>query len=100
MDAAQVVQIILVIVIVVLAILLVVLGIQVFFILKELRKTVAKTNRVLDDTEVITESIAEPISSLSNVGTTIRAATSLINMFLGKAETTVRKERREEEKNE
>ena len=37
-------------VIIVLTILLLGLGIQVFFILRELRKTVDKANKVLDDT--------------------------------------------------
>ena len=91
-EAAQIVQFVLVIVIVVLAILLVVLGIQVYFILKELRQTVIKTNKVLDDTEVITESIAEPVSSLASIGTTIKAATSIVNMFLGREEKEMKKE--------
>lgn len=91
MDAAQIVQFVLVVVIVVLAILLVVLGIQVYFILKEFRKTVQKTNKVLDDTEIITDSIAEPVSSLSSIGTSIKAVTSIVNMFLGSAEKKARR---------
>lgn len=54
-------------VIIVLTILLVVLGIQVFFVLRELRKTIAKANKVLDDTGVITESVSAPISNLSTL---------------------------------
>lgn len=78
MDSAQ---IILVIVIIVLAILLFALGIQVFFILKEFRKTVSKANRVLDNTNVITQSVSSPISSLSSIATGIKTGATFINLF-------------------
>lgn len=61
------VQIVLLVVISVLTILLVVLGIQVYFILRELRRTVTKTNKILDTTEHITESVARPIDSVSTL---------------------------------
>ena len=60
-------QILLFIVIIVLTILLAVLGIQVFFILRDLRKTISKANKVLDNTGDITESVSQPLSSLSSV---------------------------------
>ena len=60
-------QILLLLVIVILTILLLVLGIQVFFILRELRSTISKANRVLDNTGDITESVSQPISSLSSL---------------------------------
>lgn len=60
-------QILLFIVIIVLTILLAVLGIQVFFILRDLRKTISKANKVLDNTGEITESVSQPLSSLSSV---------------------------------
>lgn len=61
------VQIILLFVIAVLTALLFVLGIQVFFILRELRKTVSTANKVLEDTSVITKSVSGPVSSLSSL---------------------------------
>jgi len=61
------------IVIIVLAILLLILGVQVFFILRELRRTISKTNKILDDTGVITESVSTPLSSLSALATSIKA---------------------------
>lgn len=60
-------QIVLIIVILVLTILLVVLGIQVFFILRDLRKTLHKANRVLDNTQSITENFTAPLSSLTSL---------------------------------
>ncbi len=68
-------------VIIVLTILLLILGIQVFFILKEFRKTLAKANKVLDDTGLITESVSVPISNLSSVVTGIKAGTALANIL-------------------
>jgi hypothetical protein len=59
-------------VIIVLAILLLILGFQVFFILRELRRTISKTNKILDDTGVITESVSTPISSLSALAMSIK----------------------------
>ena len=78
MDSAQ---IILIIVIILLTVLLAVLGIQVFFILKEFRKTVSKANKVLDNTNVITQSVSAPISSLSSIATGIKTGASFINLF-------------------
>jgi hypothetical protein len=74
-------QILLFIVIIILTTLLVILGIQVFFILKELRKTIHKANRVLDNTEEITESVSAPISSLSSVLMGIKAGGAVASII-------------------
>lgn len=71
------VQLVLFFVIVVLTVLLVVLGIQVFYILKEVRRTIIKTNKVLDDTGTITESISKPVSSLSSLSMGFKASSLL-----------------------
>jgi hypothetical protein len=78
MDIAQVA---LFIVIVVLAILLVALGVQVFFILREFRKTVLKANEVLDNTNTITKSVSTPLSALSNFTSGIKTITPFLNFF-------------------
>jgi hypothetical protein len=69
------------IVIIVLTILLVVLGVQVFFILRELRKTIEKVNKVLDDTGVITESVSKPISNLSTLAMGMKTGATIANIF-------------------
>ncbi len=61
------VQAVLLIVIVLLTLLLLVLGVQVFFILKELKQTVFRTNKILENTESITESVSEPMSFISGL---------------------------------
>lgn len=76
-------------VIIVLTVLLVGLGIQVFFILSELRKTVSKANKVLDDTGQITESVSRPISSLSSLAMGIKTGATFLNIL--KKNKTVRR---------
>jgi hypothetical protein len=78
MDIAQIT---LFVVIVVLTVLLLVLGIQVFFILREFRKTVFKANKVLDNTNNITESVSAPLSSLSSIASGIKTGASFLNIF-------------------
>lgn len=77
-------QIALFLVIIVLALLLVVLGVQVFFILKELKQTVFKFNKVLDDTGAITESVSKPISSLSTLAMGLKTGARFANLVKGK----------------
>jgi predicted PurR-regulated permease PerM len=73
------VQLVLLIVILVLTVLLVILGIQIFFILKELRQTITKTNKVLDNADSITENIEAPLSALSSLTLGVKAS-SLITV--------------------
>lgn len=61
------VQAVLLFVIVLLTILLIVLGVQVFFILKSLRATITRANRVLENTEEITESVSEPLTFITSL---------------------------------
>lgn len=75
-------------IIIVLAILLVVLGIQVFYILRELRKTISKANKVLDDTGVITESVSKPVSSLSTLISGIKTGATIASIIKGKKDST------------
>lgn len=77
----ELVQIVLLLVIVVLTIILAVLGIQVFLILREIRKTVEKTNKVLDNAGIIAESISTPVSTLSSLVMSIKTGISFANWF-------------------
>lgn len=91
------VQLVLLVVIVVLTLLLVILGVQVFLILRDLRRTIAKTNKVLDTAESITENIEGPLSALSSLalgvrGSSILTAVKIIRNLLGRD-----KDRRREE---
>lgn len=76
-------QILLLTVVALLSLLLVVLGVQVFLILKELKNTLSKANKVLDDAGVISGSISRPVESLSTVLSGVKIG-SLIASFLMK----------------
>ena len=83
------VQLVLLLVIIILTILLVVLGVQVFFILKDLRKTIQKANKVLDNANAITENIEGPLAALSSFSLGIKATSllsiaKLIKSFFGR----------------
>ncbi|HSW88218.1 MAG TPA: hypothetical protein VLF89_06810 [Candidatus Saccharimonadales bacterium] len=98
MDTAQLLMII---VVVVLTGLLLILGIQVYFILNEFRKTLAKANKVIDDIELLAESIANPLAKLATLtssfktGAVIASALKLLPFFQSKKHS-----RREEEEEE
>lgn len=85
------VQALLVAVVIVLTVMLVVIGLQVFFILRDLRRTIDKANRVLDNTESITESVNAPVSSFSNL---------LMGVQSGKTVVSFLKRLKEKKKNE
>jgi len=78
MDTAQT---LLLIVVIVLSFILLILGVQIFFILREFRKTVSKVNKVLDDTGSITQSVSAPIASLSNVLTSVKLGSALVKIL-------------------
>ena len=77
---------ILLIIILILSILLVVLGLQVFFILKDLRETIAKANKVLDDAGQITESVSAPVSSLASILMGVKTGVIASKLLGGKKE--------------
>lgn len=68
------VQLVLLVVIVALTSLLIVLGVQVFLILRDLRKTIVKTNRVLDTADSIAENISGPLSTISTLALGVKAS--------------------------
>lgn len=97
MDTAQ---ILLIVVVVVLAFLLLLLGLQVFFILKEFKQTVVKLNKVLDDTGLITESVARPISNMSTLLAGLKTGVSIMSMFTKKKKSPKQEEDEQDTTNE
>ena len=75
------VQAVLLFVIILLTILLIILGIQVFFILRDFRKTLFHINEVLEDTETITRSVSEPVSMASEALQGSSALVALLRLF-------------------
>jgi hypothetical protein len=73
------IQFVLLAVIVILTLLLIILGIQVFFILTEVRRTVSKTNNILENAESITETVKTPLAAISSLALCFKAS-SLVNV--------------------
>lgn len=74
-------QAVLLFVLVILTVLLLILGIQIFFILRSLKETVYKANKLLDDAGIITESVSGPIATLSSVATGVKTGALLAGLF-------------------
>lgn len=77
-------QILLFLVISVLTTVFVLCGIQVYYILRELRQSVKKTNKMLDDFGTISESVAKPISGISGFITGIKSGAEIVNLLKGR----------------
>lgn len=78
MDATQA---ILLSVAVVLSLFLVVVGLQAFFTLKDLRKTLKKVNKLMDDTDNIVSQIKKPIETASNVFGAVTAGAGIAHII-------------------
>ena len=82
------VQAVLLSVIVLLTILFVVLGIQVFYILKDLRVTLKRTNNILENAEKVSDGVSNSIESVQNMfggASTIGSIAGLLSMFRRKS---------------
>lgn len=89
-------QFLLIVVVTTLTVLLTVVGIQVFLILKEFKKSVEKVNKILDDAGIISESIAKPISSFSSSLGSLSGIAGLLGLIL----TKKKKKKKEEDERE
>ena len=77
-------QILLILVVVILTILLCVIGVQVYFLLKELKKSIDKLNRFLDSAGEITENIGKPVAGVTGILAGIREGIKLFKVVKGK----------------
>ena len=77
-------QILLTLVVLVLTVLLAISGIHVIHILQELRQSVNKVNKILDDGQVISSSVAKPVSSISGFITGLKSGMDVLNLFMKK----------------
>jgi len=73
-------QIILVVVVTILSILLVIFSIYIFRILDELKKTLQKTNSMMDDMKRITKSVADPIEHASEFVSGLKKGAKLVEL--------------------
>lgn len=77
----DVTQAILLSVVIVLTIFLVVVGLQAFFTLKDLRKSLKKANKLMDDTNSIIAQVKKPIETAGNVFTAVTAGAGIAHMI-------------------
>ena len=75
------VQAVLLVVILLLTVVLVVLGIQVFFVLREFRSTLTKVNTILDTAQHLTEEVAQPLSFMSTLLVSTKSLAALSKVF-------------------
>lgn len=71
------IQVILLSVIVIVTVVLVVIGTQVYLFIKEARQSLSKANKIIEHTQMITESVSRPLSSLASLTTNMKASTIL-----------------------
>ncbi len=80
------VQFVIIAISIVLATLVVALGVQVWFILKEMRLSLQKINKMLEDFGKVTGSVGEGVSSLSGLVSGMKAGLSVFSAFRKKGE--------------
>lgn len=69
-----------------LAILLIVLGIQVWYILKEIRRSLQKMNSMLDDAKKVSGTVSEGIVGMSGFVSGLKTGISAVTSLLHKKE--------------
>ena len=75
-------QIALVFLILLLSVILAILGIQVFFILKDLRKTMDKVELFLGDAQQIAEDVSKPIRAAAEVTQAVEAGVKVVKSLV------------------
>ena len=94
----EITQILLVIVILGLASIMSVIGVEVFFIFREFKKSMKKVNKMLDDFGLITESVAKPIAGFSGFVTGIKSGADAIRLLTKDTKKKEKKEKTSEKK--
>lgn len=74
-------QILLVAVVTVLTILLTIIGVQIVFILVEVRKSLEKVNKMLDDAGTVTGGISRSVTGLGGLFEGIKTGLSFVHKF-------------------
>lgn len=73
------VQLTIIVISAVLTILIVVLGIQVWFILKEIRLSIQKVNKMLDDAGKVSGTVTQGVSGMASLVSGLKAGLSLVS---------------------
>ena len=74
-------QILLTAVVSVLTVLLSIIGVQIVFILIEVRKSLEKMNKMLDDAGTVTGGISRSVTGMSGIMEGLKTGLSIVNLF-------------------
>lgn len=74
-------QVLLIIVVTVLTVLLAVIGVQVVFILAEIRKSLEKFNKIIDDAGAVTRGISRSLTGMGGIVEGLKTGLSIVNIF-------------------
>lgn len=74
-------QILLIVVVTILTIILTIIGVQFFFILKEIKKSIQKMNKMLDDGITVSGVFTKSISGISGLLQGVKTGLSVLNIF-------------------
>ena len=74
-------QIVLLAIVIILAIFLVAIGFQAFFALRDLRKSLVRANKLLDETDDLLDQVRKPIASAGNFVTALVAGAGLTHLL-------------------
>lgn len=83
------VQLTIIVISFILTLLLVVLGVQVWYILKEIRTSIVKMNSMLDDAKKVTTTVGDSVSGMAGVASGIKAALSVFKVFRKKGKEEI-----------
>lgn len=78
-------QILLTVVVTILTGLLVFVGVQVFFILRDLQKSIKKLNKILDDAGVVSDTVVKPIVGVASFVEGLRGIKGIVDLLNEKA---------------
>ena len=74
-------QVLLIVIVSVLAIILAAIGIQFFIILKDFSRSIKKVNKMLDDGNLVSNTVARSVIGISGVVSGVKAGLSVLNFF-------------------
>jgi len=74
-------QIVLLAIVIILAIFLVAIGFQAFFALRDLRKSLVRANKLLDETDDLLDQVRKPIASAGNFITALAAGAGISHLL-------------------
>ena len=78
------IQLVIAVISIILTILFIILGVQVFFILKEFRVSVKKINGFLSGAESITQTLTKSASDMANLASGLKVGLSFVTKLLHK----------------